>query len=214
VSFISFRRYYLDGALDDVRDSFKGFVLDVGGKKQNRRGSFQPPYSQVDKWVFLNNDGKSEPDILANLPEIPIEDNIVDVIICTEVLEYIYDYKKMLSECHRVLKKDGILILSIPFMHPLHSDFECDYYRFTETLIKNELTGIFTIVHFQRLGSVFSVIYDLLRSYFVYQSKSSTPTKLAFSLLTYSNRIFKIFDKNFFKNNKYINTGFIVIGKK
>ena len=56
MSFISFRRYYLDHELDENKQIFKGRVLDIGGKKDNRRGSFVPPYEQVDEWVFLRSE--------------------------------------------------------------------------------------------------------------------------------------------------------------
>ena len=98
MEFISFRRFYLDLLLEENKQVFKGRVLDVGGKKDNRRGDFIPPYERVDEWLFLNNDKQSNPDILTDLPDIPLEDNSVDVVLCTEVIEYIYDYKKLLSE--------------------------------------------------------------------------------------------------------------------
>lgn len=37
-----------------------------------------------------------------------------DFILCTEVLQHIYDYKKTLREAVSVLKKTGFLLLSIP----------------------------------------------------------------------------------------------------
>jgi len=214
MSFISFRRYYLDTALEAQNDLFKGIVLDVGGKKTNRRGDFVPPYSQVDRWLFLNNDINSSPDILANLPSIPLDDSSVDVILCTEVIEYIYDYKKLLVEMKRVLKSEGILVLSMPFMYPLHADSECDYYRITEPLIRKELLTDFKIIEFYRMGGILSVIFDLIRAYLSYQTKRTFSVKVSNRLLMSTSGLIKFFDKKFSKNNYWINTGFLIIGKK
>ena len=112
MNFISFRRYYLDLILEENKHVFKGRVLDVGGKRDNRRGSFEPPYEQVEDWVFLNNDKQTNPDILIDLPNIPLEDNSIDVVLCTEVMEYIYDFRELLFQMGRVIKPGGVLILT------------------------------------------------------------------------------------------------------
>lgn len=46
--------------------------------------------------------------------DIPLEDNSVDVVVSFETIEHIEDYKKFLSEVKRVLKADGLFLLSTP----------------------------------------------------------------------------------------------------
>jgi SAM-dependent methyltransferase len=46
------------------------------------------------------------------------KDNFFDIIICSHVLEHILDDVKALKEMHRVLKKDGLLFISVP----IHGD--------------------------------------------------------------------------------------------
>ncbi|MBI2995932.1 MAG: class I SAM-dependent methyltransferase [Candidatus Melainabacteria bacterium] len=46
--------------------------------------------------------------------DLPFENNSVDYIVCTEVLEHVIDPKIVLRELSRVLKKDGLIIVSIP----------------------------------------------------------------------------------------------------
>ena len=47
--------------------------------------------------------------------EIPIDgEEIFDVVVCFEVLEHISEHEKMLEEVKRVLKKEGIFIVSTP----------------------------------------------------------------------------------------------------
>lgn len=46
--------------------------------------------------------------------KIPLEDNAVDVVVSFETIEHIEDYKTFMKEVKRVLKDDGLLILSTP----------------------------------------------------------------------------------------------------
>lgn len=46
--------------------------------------------------------------------EIPLEDESVDVVVSYETIEHHDKHHEMISECKRVLKKDGILIISSP----------------------------------------------------------------------------------------------------
>ena len=56
------------------------------------------------KITYLQGDAKA----------IPIDDNSVDVVVSFETLEHIDDYEKFMSEIKRVLKPNGLLVLSTP----------------------------------------------------------------------------------------------------
>ncbi len=51
---------------------------------------------------------------VVDITDIPFEENSIDMIICNHVLEHILDEKRALSEMRRVLKDDGIAILTVP----------------------------------------------------------------------------------------------------
>ncbi len=51
---------------------------------------------------------------LQDLRNLDYKDEFFDIIICTEVIEHIPEYKKVLKELKRVLKKVGTLIISFP----------------------------------------------------------------------------------------------------
>ena len=53
---------------------------------------------------------------------IDLPDNSFDTVILFNVLEHIKNYKNLLSEINRILKKDGKLELFVPFMHRYHED--------------------------------------------------------------------------------------------
>lgn len=42
------------------------------------------------------------------------DNNLFDTIIATELIEHLYNPKTFLRECYRILKPDGVLILSTP----------------------------------------------------------------------------------------------------
>lgn len=49
---------------------------------------------------------------------LPFADVSIDKIICSEVLEHVENYPAILSEISRVLKKDGLLAISVPRYWP------------------------------------------------------------------------------------------------
>lgn len=52
--------------------------------------------------------------IVGSATKIPLPDDCVDVVVTYETIEHIKDYKKFLVETKRVLKKDGLILVSTP----------------------------------------------------------------------------------------------------
>ncbi len=50
---------------------------------------------------------------------IPLNDMSVDAVICSEILEHIKNYKKVLKEIHRILKLNGKILISVPYKEEL-----------------------------------------------------------------------------------------------
>lgn len=53
----------------------------------------------------------------STLEDLPFQDEFFDKIICAEVFEHVFDKDKGILELKRVLKKNGILIISVPNMN-------------------------------------------------------------------------------------------------
>ena len=76
--------------------------------------------------VDINNDmlkigksnGKINKSILSDLDNIKLPDKYADIIIISEVLEHLNEPKKVLLEIDRILKKDGIVLISVPYDIP------------------------------------------------------------------------------------------------
>lgn len=61
-----------------------------------------------------NYSSKTVEFIKGNGKDIPLDTDTVDVVVSFETIEHIEDYKHFMSEVRRVLKDDGIFVLSTP----------------------------------------------------------------------------------------------------
>lgn len=61
---------------------------------------------------------------------LPFKEETFDACFCNTVLEHIPEPNQIISEIGRVLKKNGKLLISIPFLQEIHADPE-DYQRYT-----------------------------------------------------------------------------------
>lgn len=96
-----------------------------------------------------------KPDLYGDAMKLPIKDNTFDTALLLQVLEHLDNPQKALDESYRILKKNGYIIISVPFMYPIH-DAPYDYYRFTEYAIKKMIkqTG-FKIIKLETGGNFF-----------------------------------------------------------
>lgn len=69
-------------------------------------------------------------DVFASVDCLPFQDEAFDTILCTNVLEHVAEAGDGFRELSRCLKHEGFLILSVPFLYPLH-EAPHDYYRYT-----------------------------------------------------------------------------------
>jgi SAM-dependent methyltransferase len=187
----SFRRTLLDQFLN--RHDYLGHVLDVGGKKKNKRGIFRPLEKKILSWTYLNIDPNTEPDLLASAHKIPKPDHTFDVVFLIEVLEHLEEPEQTLLEIYRVLKTQGHLILSMPFLYAIHGDPD-DFQRFTRSkLIKELKSSGFSQVSIETMGGPIVVIADLIMNQCQYLGFLGKLVKKTFLIL--SPMIFWLDDK-------------------
>jgi len=217
MSFLTFRRYYLDQML--LSQKYYGKVLDVGGKKDNKRGVFRPALENVKSWEYLNIDVDTNPDYCCSADTIPVEDECFDMVLLNEVLEHLEDPKSVLQECYRVVKKGGMMIISMPFLYAIHAD-PYDFQRWTDVKLKQELQHAgFSYEHIsvKPMGSLFAVIYDLLYVSVNNASNDSQSLKnklLRKVFLPLLKQMFLFLDKRYSYKSKFITTGYYVTAQK
>lgn len=118
--------------------SFKGNVLDVGCGQSPYKfllNSAQTKYYGVDivdaeKFDYNNSDVTP-----FNGEDIPFEDNKFDGVICTEVLEHVQHYQKLIDEMHRVMKPGASGTITIPWSARYHY-IPYDFFRYTPSSLK------------------------------------------------------------------------------
>ena len=104
-------------------------VVDIGAGKS--------PYRKLihcDKYIAVDvEDRRGAGDVvIADVnKDIPLENNITDLVLMTEVLEHIKEPRVVLAEVYRILKPGGKLILTTPFVWPEH-EAPNDFYRYTK----------------------------------------------------------------------------------
>lgn len=84
-------------------------ILDVGCGDR----PYQPLLDQyIGQYVGFDVEGSSHVDVVGSAEELPFEDATFDCVICTQVLQYVNSPALAVREMHRVLRTDGMLLLS------------------------------------------------------------------------------------------------------
>lgn len=52
--------------------------------------------------------------VVGDALELPFKNESIDVVLCIELIEHLIDPNQCIKEVHRILKRDGILIISTP----------------------------------------------------------------------------------------------------
>ena len=123
--------YLHNKAFRDNVKHFKGTVVDLGCGTAPYRNDI---LAYADEYVGVDWDNSLHdinPDVVTDLSkEFPFDDNYADTLISFQVLEHLPTPQFHLSECYRILKPGGALLLSVPFQWRVH-EAPYDYFRYT-----------------------------------------------------------------------------------
>ncbi|MEO7316111.1 MAG: class I SAM-dependent methyltransferase [Ginsengibacter sp.] len=107
-----------------------GKILDVGcGNKPYESLFHTSRENYIGCDVVQSSDDKV--DILCLATDINAPSDSFDTVFSTQVMEHVDNSDLMMSECNRVLRSDGYLVLSVPFSWELHEE-PYDFFRFTK----------------------------------------------------------------------------------
>lgn len=121
------------------KDYFRGKLLDAGcGEKPFGLIYDDLVESSIGIDVETCKHDQSMVDVFASVDDMPFEDSTFDTVLCTNVIEHAPTVEKTMHELTRVISEGGHLILSVPFLYPIH-EAPYDYYRFTKFGLMRQL---------------------------------------------------------------------------
>ena len=145
----------------------QGKMLDFGcGTKP-----YQSFFTKVEQYIGVDYkiEGREEKqktvDVFYDGKNIPFSENHFDSILCTEVLEHVFNIDELLQEFHRVLKKDGVILVTTPFMWEEH-EMPYDFARYTTPALVHLYTkNGFEVQNNFKTGNYIKVIFQFILNY-------------------------------------------------
>ena len=111
-------------------------ILDIGSGKHFIEKIF--PELKENNFFRLDLANREYVDIIADLQKDSYFQKCFDVVICLNVLEHVYKFEDFVNNMSNLVKKDGILLLSVPYNSGLHY-LPNDYFRMSHYALKRLL---------------------------------------------------------------------------
>lgn len=170
-----FSRRGLFKAMNELGKDLTGNLLDIGcGTKPYES------YLSVQHYVGLEIDTErsrttSKADLFYDGKTIPCMEGEFDSILANEVFEHVFNPTEFLSEVNRVLKINGIFMLTVPFVWDEHEQPH-DYARYTSfgLIYILEQHG-FEIIKHQKSVANMGVIFQLINEYIYKKTYVNNP---------------------------------------
>lgn len=153
--------YFLNKDIKDAITNYaKGDFLDLGCGNKPYQSLYNPlTVSQIGCDVIQSD--QNSVDVICPATDLKFNNEQFDTVLCTQVLEHVFEHDKLMSEAFRVLRPGGHLILTVPFAWELHEE-PYDFFRYTKHALKQlfEQTG-FEIDYIKPNGGKWATIYQL-----------------------------------------------------
>lgn len=142
-----------------------GKTLDIGcGTKPYMKFFKHSEYVGLEYDTGIDQDKKTA-DYYYNGDNFPFKDASFDSAVCNQVLEHVFNPEIFLSEINRVLKLNGKLLITVPFVWDEHEQ-PYDYARYSSFGLEHIIVkkGFTIISHIKSIRD-FRVIIQLMNAY-------------------------------------------------
>jgi SAM-dependent methyltransferase len=154
----------------------RGRLLDVGCGDKPYEPTFRPYVTEYigieHEGVFAQtnaSDSERRPDLYYDGSRLPFEDASFDTVLSVQVLEHTPRPQPLLQEMSRVLRRDGLLILSAPFSGRLHEE-PFDFFRYTPHGLRAMCAEAgLEVTEVWDQGNIWSVIGHKLNSFLAFR---------------------------------------------
>ena len=147
-------------------------ILNIGSGDSILANKFQSSNTIVQlDYPLTNSNYEHKPEIYGTATCLPFGNDSFDIVLLLEVLEHIPNDQQALMEAYRVLKPEGRIFLSTPFMYPIH-DAPYDFRRYTRYGVSLLLTTAkFNIERVFERGNALTAVFLLLNIALLQQLK-------------------------------------------
>ncbi len=158
--------------LEQAAPRARGRLLDVGCGEKPYELMFRPyvaEYVGIEHESFFRqtnaSNGVRGPDHYYDGSKLPFADHSFDTVLSVQVLEHTPHPQRLLDEMARVLRSDGLLILSAPFSFRLHEEPH-DYFRYTPHGLRSMAADAgLEVTEIWSQGDIWSVVAHKINSY-------------------------------------------------
>lgn len=172
-------------------------------------------YADTRKSMFAREEGVF---VEADAMNLPFESATMDTVLLTQVLEHVADPKKALGEARRILREEGVLIISVPFIYQAHAE-PYDFWRFSEYGLRHLIAEEgFEIAEFHYQGYIGTALVSIWNGFLWQAASRYKPLRntvfLPFLLITFvfNNGIGRMLDC--IKISSYSPNFFVICKKK
>lgn len=203
-----------ESAIKNNSDYIKNKILDVGCGSKPYENSFQSStdYIGLDTDNSGHNHNNENIDVFYDGRIFPFEDKTFDSVVSFQVLEHVENEKLFLSEIKRVLKPNGTLMLTMPFMWEEH-EVPYDFRRYTSYGLKKLFEDMgFEIEKYKKVGANNSFFFQRVNTY-LRKFRRKKYIYIAIPLILLSN-LFGLISNLFPTINNNIYNGHLIVLKK
>ena len=193
-------RRMLDKRIHEVSTSTTGWTLDIGVGVGRYKGLFK-------RYVGIDLRPTGAISVIADAHNLPFRDFAFETVLCTAMLEHVWNPSVVVMEIKRVLALEGTVLAWVPFVVPMH-DLPRDYWRFTKEGSRRLFQNL-KICQIRSSGGFFSTIEMISWSVITYLhrkvgilSMTLLPIHMMFQLLSKLDR---------FDSLQYLSPGYLLI---